>query len=196
MTGSEIVTKFINMVDDELDADYLYQLMNDAKNEIEEQRNWEILKEKVNITATTTPLPSDFNFDTFLTDGSSKYTKISKEEQNIKNYGSYNYYLDIKNDNIVIVNYNDDTLYLYYQIISPDITATTEWVFPSRCHTILSYKMAQIYYASDAGEKGRSWDDRWDIYYNQKLQKMEMWDDKLKIANKMPRKYGKSPMQI
>ena len=44
MLASEMITKFRNMVDDELDADYELQLVNDAMHEVEEMAVWEVLK--------------------------------------------------------------------------------------------------------------------------------------------------------
>lgn len=182
MTGSQIITKFINMVDDELDSDYMYQLMNDAKNEIESERVWEILKDKQSITASETALASDFNFDLLLTDGTTKYSKIKKEESDILDGGAMLYYLDMLNNNLEIINYDSSTLYFYYTIITSDITSTTEWSFPARFHSVLAYKMAQIYYSADAGEKGRAWDDRWKMYYTELMNKLYVWDDRLKLS--------------
>ena len=196
MTGAQIITKFINMVDDELDEDYMYQLMNDAKDEIETDNAWEQTKISTSITASSTALPTRFNVDILLTDGSSKYTKIKKEDQDVRSYDVYTYYLDINGDTIEIINYNSATLILYYTATSADLISTTSWSFPARFHSILPYKMAQLYYASDAGEKSRAWDGRWEKYYTQKWNSMIAWDNRLKSKNRMPLNYGKSPTQI
>lgn len=195
MTGAEIYTKFINMVDDELDTDYTYQLMNDARDEIESQVDWEILKNKTTITSASTSLPTNFVSDILLTDGSSRYIKINKEDSDIYNYNAYSYYLDLANNKLEIINYNSQTLYFYYIKSSTEISSDTEWIFPSRFHSILAYKMAQMYYASDAGEKSRSWDDRWNIYFKTKFDQMLNWDTRLKTLNRRPLRYGQSPTQ-
>lgn len=195
MLGSEIITKFINMVDDELDTTYMYQLLNDAKDELESEREWEILKDEMTISSATTTLPTNFMFDISVVNSTYYYKKIKKQERHYNTY-SYVYYLDLLNNNIVIPNYNSEDLYFFYIVGSSDITESTEWSFPSRFHKILPYKMAELYYSSDAGEKARAWDDRWRAYFEQVKDQMFAWDDKLKSRNSKSVNHGDSPLSI
>ena len=195
MLGSEIIAKFINMVEDELDTTFMYQLLNDAKDEVESMREWELLKDEMTISATTTTLPTNFMFDVALLNSTYNYTKIKKQDRHYTDL-SYAYYLDMLNNNIVVPNYSVEDLYFFYIVSSSDISESTEWAFPSRFHTILAYKMAQMYYAADAGEKARAWDDRWDKYYEDKLAQMELWDDKLKARNGRTLNQGERPLSL
>ena len=82
-----------------------------------------------------------------------------------------------------------DTVVLFYQEYSTDATSGTlnsySWGFPDRFHDIIPYKMAELYYAIDAGEKARAWDDRWSNYYTIRVNQMQLWDAKLKMQAKM-----------
>jgi hypothetical protein len=42
--------------------------------------------------------------------------------------------------------------------------------------------MAQMYFAIDQGEKGRAWDDRWGVYFQQRLARFKDYDASLKLA--------------
>lgn len=197
MTGKEHLTKFINQVDDTLDEDYILELLNDAKDEVEEMALWEILKKSVEFTTTGSTnfetalgsLPSDFAEQVTVYDASDfQYDKIDFQDRYGKRNRAFGYFLDIAGDKIFLSGTNIalTTVTLVYKRFSPDITTLTEWVFPSRFHSILNYKMAELYYPSDAGEKGRSWDDRWSNQFERKLARMGVWDDRLKTVNKTP----------
>lgn len=195
MDGATIVTKFQNMVDDVLDEDFTYQLMNDAKNEIEAERLWAQLKSSQNYTVPSGydydtalgSLPTDFAIDDKIVedDGYTRYDKVAFGDLYEQKTQAYGYYLDMANNNLHLTgeNHAAKTIVLYYGQFSDDITSTTEWVFPSRFHMILPLKMAKLYYPSDAGEKARAWDDRWDDEYNRISKLMFLWDDSLKARN-------------
>ena len=54
--ASVLITKFQNMVDDALDSDYMYQLLNDAKDEVEGMIAWEQMKrETTTLSLLATP---------------------------------------------------------------------------------------------------------------------------------------------
>jgi len=199
MTGLETITKFRNMVDDTLDADYEYQLLNDAKDEIEALEIWEVLKKSQAYSVTsgytyTTALgalPTRFALDLSMVEGTSNlpYEKVSFEDHvNKVNVGN-GYFIDMNAGNIYLSgsNHASKTMTFYYTEYSADLTSSTSWAFPSRFHNLLALKMAQLYYASDAGEKDRSWDDRWSAYFASTLARALIWNDSLKTRNKRSR---------
>jgi hypothetical protein len=198
MTASEIITKFRNMVDDQLDADYELQLVNDAKDEVEAMKDWEVLIKEQSYTITagqsyadSQSLPTRFIQDLRVIENDDlEYTKISFQDRYQKINSTNAYFLDMANNKIGFAGLNLPalTMYLYYTQGSVDMGLSDSWTpFPERFHKIIPYQMAKIYYASDAGEKGRAWDDRWDAYYQTCLSQMTQWDDRLKTKNRRVR---------
>jgi len=191
MTAQEIITKFRVMVDDSLDSDYELELLNDAINEIEGLRDWEILKKETsfkNMTGytDTRDLPSDFYIDSSVFDDSdNKYNKYLINDRYSKINNSDGFFLDLANNKIGLTgtSLNISTIYLNYISKSSDLGINDSWSFPSNFHKILAYQMAELYYPSDAGEKSRAWDDRWNIRFEKLLASMETWDSRLKTIN-------------
>lgn len=199
MTGEQTITKFRNMVDDQLDVDFEYQLLNDAKNEVEEMAIWEYLKRKTTFTGLSTAIPSSFSRILRIAQDNdyTEYQQIPIEQQDFYNDESYTYYLDFENSLIQLTETTSpQTKNVFYTITSTDIAADTEWVFPSRFHRILPIKMAELYYAADAGEKSRAWDDRWAAQFERTLNQMYAWNDSLKIRNRANRRRNNNPTAL
>lgn len=184
------------MVSDSLDVDYMYQLLNDAKDEVEGYIAWEQLKRETSYsvsagysyTSTLGSLPTRFALPVRMVEDTSfsEYQKIDFDDRASKALNSFGYFIDLANSTISLsgTNHSSKTMYFYYTSYSPDITSGTSWTFPERFHGILNKKMAEIFYLSDAGERGRSWDDKWSIQYERDLSGMVAWNDKLKLANR------------
>lgn len=199
MIGSEFIEKFQNMVDDSLDTDFMYQLLNDAKDELEAEREWEQLKYETSYSVTSgysytsalSTLPTRFLLPLEVTESGSNapYDKFDFTDHYGKQFASYGYFIDLAGGNFHLtgVNHGSKTVYFSYTAGSADIDSSGTWAFPSRFHQILPLKMAQLYYAADAGERGRSWDDKWQAQYDYILGRMFVWDDKLKLTNRRPR---------
>jgi len=199
MLASEMITKFQNMVEDELDSDFEYQLLNDAMNEIESSRPWEMLKKKTSFTGTSTTLPTRFLQDVSLVESGSTttYFKIPFEQQDIYTSGGFQFYIDLANDTLHLTDTTvSRTMNLYYTQYSADLTASDTWVFPAWAHKIIPLVMAKLYYAADAGEKARAWDDRWTLYQNQMMDRLETWDDRLKSGSRRQRGVPYNPKGI
>ena len=187
MTGQEVITKFTEMVDDELSDDLMLQLLNDAKDEIESLQIWEQLKAVDSSRTETTAsiaLPTRFALPIKLYVGTETdpYTNVPMEDARFYQNDSRAFYIDLANSVYYLLGTraSSNTIYFYHTKYSADIALATSWAFPSRFHSILPLKMAQLYYAIDAGDKARAWDDRWTKYYNEKLDQMTAWNDLLK----------------
>lgn len=199
MTGAQIITKFGNMVDDTLDSDFMYQLLNDAKDEIEAMLTWEQLKRETtysiaggySFTSVAGVLPSRFALPVRMIEDSSylEYDKFDFDDRHAKANAPYGYFIDLSGGNVHLTgsNHSAKTMYFYYTTYSEDITSGTSWAFPERFHALLPYKMAEMYYPSDAGERSRSWDDKWADELQKGIDRMAMWNDKLKLANRTSR---------
>ena len=202
MTGAEIITKFINMVEDELDTDFMYQLLNDAKDEVESLMIWEWLKKDYTFTrasgdtvstsyALPTPVGGTFYIPISMYDTSYlEYNLIPIEDRLLYQNNNYAFYIDFPSSVMHFTGTcgGTTTMHLFYQMYSDDITSGTSWSFPNKFHSILPLKMAQLYYAADGGEKSMAWDDRWGTYYQNKLDQMTLWDSQLKTRARGTRK--------
>ena len=178
------------------------QLLNDAKNEVEAMRPWEILKYEqsysvpsgYSYSTSLGSLPTNFSLDLRVVenDGYPEYRKVALDDRNNRVNGSSAYFLNLAANTFHISgqNHSSKTVYLYYTKYSDDITPSTSWSFPTTFHNLLPLKMAQLYYASDAGEKSRSWDDRWSLEFSQTLNRAILWDEQLKSRNHLSPRYG------
>lgn len=193
MNGQQIIDKSHNFISDELDTDFELQLANDAMHEIEEEVQPEGLK-KINTSASTTAgqtyttaiaLPTDFFTPSKqIYVGAQPFTQVPFERaiefRNVPN----RFYLDHANAayHLTGTQASVQTISFPYFYATPDITLVTSPVWPSRFHSLIPLRMAQIYYAIDQGEKGRAWDDRWGVYYQQRLNRFKDYDAALKLA--------------
>lgn len=202
MTGTELVAKLTSMVDDGLDADYALQVINDAKDEVEGMAVWEQLKRRQSYSvsagashaAPIGDLPTRFALPVRMAEGGSvaEYDKYDFEDQYARENAAFGYFIDLAGNDVYLTgtNHASKTMHFFYTEYSADIAASTEWPFPERFHSLLAYKAAEIYYASDAGEKARAWDDRWSAQFERGLNRALAWNDKLKLANRAHRNAG------
>src|ERR1019366_5052069 len=198
MTNPQIITQFESLIDDTLDATLELQLANDAKNEIETDLQLEILK-KIDTSNTTISgtnysqaynLPADF----FLPLGPIwagnppqpfPYFPVPFSMKLYYYYTPFRYFIDMANSNFYLCGTQNAALPISIPYISsmPDInsSSSTSVVWPARFHSLIPFRMAQMYFAIDGGAKERAWDDRYGQFYKEKLNKMIDWDAKLKL---------------
>jgi hypothetical protein len=193
MDGQEIIDKSHNFISDELDADFELQLANDAMHEIEEEVQPEGLK-KVSTSASTAvgqtyttaiALPSDFFMPrNNIYVGTQPYTQVPFERAVEFRDVPNRFYIDHANNeyHLTSTQASVQTISFPYIYATPDITVSTSPVWPTRFHALIPLKMAQIYYAIDQGEKARAWDDRWGVYFQQRLARFKDYDASLKLA--------------
>lgn len=202
MTAQEMITKFETMVDDSIDSDLSLQLVNDAKNEIEGSQIWEVLKSldsSQNTTSSPIALPTRFALPIKLTSGSNygPYTLIAFEDQREWRDIPFGFYIDYANSVYYLTGNPtvSETIYFFHTKYTNDLGLSDSWSFPSRFHQLIPLKMAQLYYAIDAGEKSRAWDDRWTVQYNLILAQAQSWDNLLKVrARRTPQSFRSSDL--
>ena len=196
MNGQAIIDKFENHIDDAIDETYALQLANDAKDEIEDELDLEINKRlnssnstSVGQTHTTTAVNlgniTDFGslIDGQIWVGTTLYSQVPFEDrQNYINNAGY-FYVDPYNLTLHLCGTQGSvqTIHVPYHSHTADFTVSTSPRWPSRFHSIIPLKMAQMFYAIDGGDKARAWDDRWGGYYERKLNSMRDWDHKMKL---------------
>lgn len=167
------------LVDDELDEDAEVELANVAKDEIEGEMDWEMLKDVdetqssvVSDTYKTGPktLPANYlhtcNGGNALYIGSDRmpYFQIPFERREEFQNTARRWYLKMKDGTYYVAATGVSGTHRHFYIArSDDITtdSTSLWKFPSRYNPLIAFKMAELFYPTNVGEKVRSWDDRW-----------------------------------
>lgn len=159
MIGSELKTFVESLIDDTIEETLFYSLLNIAKDRLEDEIEWEILKTWDKSVAwnpgdsylTEKNLPS--NFRSMYADGviylgednpyfSVPYKDIYKYRNSANKYS-----IDYKNNKLHIIGAEaiSCSIYIPYLETTADITETTEWSFPSRFHKILGLRVAAYY---------------------------------------------------
>jgi len=162
LTGKDIINKFQNLVDEEVDQDLALDLANTVKDIIEGDRPWRMLIKEDKSQSfdpsddylTAKDLPDDFLMDykVFLGDATedsyTEYYPVPFEERR-RYKDSQAYYIDVANKKIYICGSVDKsyTIYLYYIYETDDLTLKTSPVWPSKFHKIIPYMMAEIWKA-------------------------------------------------
>src|SRR3989304_1130489 len=111
MTAETLKTLFENIIDDQLDTDFTYQLMNIAKQKIELERDWAWLvvedssktRSSGDTCTTMKAPPTDFlrPLDLFV-ETIGPYTPIPFTRRRAYQYQSLVYYLDYKNSQFAL----------------------------------------------------------------------------------------------
>jgi hypothetical protein len=193
MLASEIITKYENFTGDSLDADFTLQLVNDVMHEIEEEVKPEGLK-KMDTSASTVSgqtyttgisLPSDFFIPvTVIYVGTTPYTQVPFEHSVLFRDTPNRFYIDHANAQYRLTGRQNSiqSISFPYYYATPDIDANSSPVWPERFHSLIPLKMAMMYFAIDGGEKPRSWDDRYEAFYERRLNRFKDYDAALKLA--------------
>ena len=196
MTGSNIKSFFELVVHDSLDSVETYQLMNMARVNIEDDRAWEYRKCLDETIAhlssdtylTSHNLPSDFDSILMVYDGTitTPLVEVPFADRNKYQNSANRFFIDYSTNKIYFTGSvsSDQTVHLWYIKNSADISSGTSPVFPVKYHPLIAFKMAEMYYPVDAGERGRTWDDRWGMFYKKLMDQMIDWDSRIK-SNKL-----------
>lgn len=161
MIGSELKTFVESLIDDDIEDTLFYTLLNIAKDQIEDSREWEVLK-KWDLTLTyltgdtyLTPktLPVDFRSmfaegEVYLGENNPYFPVPYKDIYKYNNFARH-YTIDYLNNKLYILGSeaSNCSIYLPYLGTSNDIIATTAWAFPSRFHPLLGLMVAGFYTA-------------------------------------------------
>lgn len=187
MTGTQLITFLHSLIDgDSLDQDTELDLLNNARVNLEDERDWEFLK-KLDETETASTsaksLPSDFSLplNLYVGDDTTPYYQIPFEQKHLFTGNSRSFYIDYANANYYLLNQNNgNTIYFYYFYDPDDITTTTSPVFPTKFHKLLAFDAAKLFYAADQSERNFDWSPTWKFEYNRLKNSMIKWDNRLK----------------
>ena len=195
MTGTQILTLFQSIVDDQsIDDVSALQIMNLAKDVVEEERPWRFLltvdSSKTASTGdtylSTKALPTAFRTDYRMFVGSSfiEYYPILFEERYMRRSEPRRYYLDMASSVFALTGTisASSTIYLYYIKTTDDIAAGTSPVWPSRFHPYLAFKMAEIYSGGiDGDEVNFRMTSAQQRVAREMHDAMVSWDERLKL---------------
>jgi hypothetical protein len=181
MTGQELKTFVETIVDSNIDDEAFLVLLNTAKDKLEGERDWsflQVLDSSQSATSSAIPLPTTIPYSRTLSlyVGSIPYHQIPFEQSKMLANSAQRWYLDLRNSCYYILGNAQGTINHFYIWKTPDLTLATSPVFDSRYHKILAFECAELFYALDGGERGRSWDDKWAIQKRVLKNAMVDWD--------------------
>lgn len=190
MTWDELKVFFNGLVDDSLDDDLAVDLANLAKDEVEGERDYVVLinvdetqssssGDTYNTNAKTIPTGFLKSKKLHIGDDRIPYLEIPFHSRERYKNSARRFYLDLANDKYYIAAKNiSGTHHHFFVKRSVDITtsSTTLWAFPTRYDKLIGFKMAELFFAVDRGEKSRSWDDRWALQHSILKRGLVRWD--------------------
>lgn len=153
MTGSELKTLTENILDGDTIDDVLFlQLINLAKNRLEQERPWMYLR-KLDDTKTASAgngynnaidCPSDWRETWKLYVGEdTQYIQVPFDQQHLYRNSPQHFVVDVANEQYYLLGNisGAQQIYHYYIKTTPDITLSTSPAFP-RFHEILAFEVA------------------------------------------------------
>lgn len=196
MNAQQIIDKFESMVGDSLDPDFTLQLANDAKDEVEQDVSPEGLK-AVDASASTAvgqtyatgiALPADFYLpERRIYVGDTPHYQVPLERA-VEYRGTAGFfYIDNANGTYHLCGTQTavQAITFPYRYATADLVLTptpTSPTWPPKFHSLIPMKMAELYFPIDGGERGRSWDDKWERLYARGLRRFRDYDSRLKLA--------------
>lgn len=197
MTGNEILTTFETFVGDALDPSIELSLANQARTEIETELRLQCSK-KLDTSQTVQSGSTYTTAYTLVADilvpvgpiiyvDETPYTGIPFEQREIyKDRGEFWYVnLNAGTFHLCGTPQAGETITFPYITKGTDIAAdgSTVLKYPSGLHIIVPMHMARIWFAIDAGEKGRSWLPEWEAFYQRTKNAIIDWDHQWKLAS-------------
>lgn len=191
MNGEQIKDFFERLIDDSVSNDLALDLMNTAKDEIETERDWEMLK-KLDSSNTTTvgnthtdgiSLPDDFFTPTGIWVGDDEYFPVRFEEQRKWKDIGRRYYIDHFNSTLHLCGTRAEskTIYIFYIHFTDDLTLETSPIWP-KLHKRIPYKMAELYLAGvDSDDVSRMMSPEHAKQAKLLEWRMKSWDARLKL---------------
>ena len=197
-TPAQLKTFFENLIDDTIDTDFFYNLLNKANDELIQERDWELFKSP-NTTystavgdtyLTTHALPTDFFTPRrYIYVGNLRYAPIPFEKRILYKDSARKYYIDHANAVFAICGTQGSVqtiTFLYNkiptEITSADSASSTIIKWPSLFRTILAFKMADIIEAGvDADDIAFRMSEKQRAEYARLKKGLESWDARLKL---------------
>lgn len=195
MTGEELKTMAEELIDDTINGTLFYQLLNIAKTNLEEKKDWEYLKnyDSSNSVSSATTYLSMFELPTrfrsvaklYLGDDADEaFQGIQFEERHKYQDAGCKYYIDYGNNQLALTgSFNGSkTIHLFYLRYTEDIESDTEPIFPDRFHPILAFLVSGYYTSGvDADDIYARMSPAHRFAAKELAESMNMWDHKIKM---------------
>jgi hypothetical protein len=195
MTGAELKTFAESILDgDSIDSTFFYQLLNVAKNRLEDSRPWMYLR-ALDSTQTAT---TGNNYDTALSLPTAwrrtwklyvgedlQYFPVPFDQQHLYRYHGRRFVVDVANSTFYLLGNvgSADTIYHYYIKTTDDIESGTSWTAPSRFHALLGFEVAgYIQMGVDADDIFARMSPENKMQAQLVRRSMEDWDTNLQLA--------------
>lgn len=175
------------ILDDSVDETLFYQLLNVAKNNVEDARPWMFLRtldsSKTAVANTPIALPTSWRRTYKLSVGYDDiYTQVPFDEQHLYRNSSNRYVVDVASSTYTLLGTigRTDTVYNYYIKSTADIAAGTSPVWPDRFHPILAYEVAgYVMMGVDADDTFARMSPENKVASQALKNSMEAWDSQL-----------------
>jgi hypothetical protein len=192
MTGSALKTFVDSLTNDSVGETWFYNALNLAKDSIEGERDWEFVK-KLDTTKThpagttstaTYALPTDFGRPLRVSVGtdSTYRSLVGLENSRVLRDESGAYFIDWAGETYSFTGTEGTggTVYMLYARATPDISSSTEPVWPDRFHRILGYDVAKQWFYQNAGEREFNWSTEMASEAQALKNAMIVWDERIK----------------
>ena len=189
MTGEAIRTMAETILEDSVDEVLFYQLVNVAKNNVEDARPWMFLRtldsSKTAVANTPIALPTSWRRTYKLMVGTDMvYTQVPFDEQHLYRNTSGRYLVDVASSTYTLLGTigRSDTVYNYYIKSTADIASGTSLVWPDRFHPILAYEVAgYVMMGVDADDVFARMSPENKVAAQTLRNSMEAWDSRLQM---------------
>lgn len=198
MTGTELVTQFETLVEDDTTSSTQVLIwLNAAYDMINLKRPWNYTK-KTDTTKTVAAataayaLPSDFQYPlgrVWLRDSNLNYTPlnmVSFEDRFNHVTDPLAVYIDVINSQLTFVttpaagsSLVGQTIVLPYAYAPTQIAGGTSPVFVRGAHMLLAYEAAKLFWYNDQSEKDRAWNREMQSEFNRLYEVLETWDARM-----------------
>ena len=191
MNGAELKTMCESILDDTVDDVLFYQLLNVAKNTVEDERPWMYLRALDSTKSSTTgtnlvlDLPDSWRRTYKLLVGpDTLFIQVPFDEQHLYRFSSNRFFIDVANEQYKLLGSlgSADTIYHYYIKATDDIEATTSPTMPSRFHALLAFVVAgYVMMGTDADDIYARMSPENKIMAQTVKVSMQSWDMQLQI---------------
>jgi hypothetical protein len=197
MTNQEIITTFREFVGDALDTSVEFSLANQARMEIDLElkpqcslkldTSQSTVAGQTHATAKTLHADALVPASTIIYVGETPYTGVPfAHKERYKNRANF-WWVDLFNSQFYLsgTQGSAQTITFPYITKGTDIADNSDTVlkYPSGLQIIVPMHMARIWFAIDAGEKGRSWLPEWEAFYQRTKRALISWDQQWKLAS-------------
>lgn len=190
MTGTQIKQMAENILDgDTIDEVFFYNVLNSAKDQIEDSRPWMFLRKldtgTTAVAGSALSLPTDWRMTWKLYVGQDQqYIQVPFDQLHLYRNETHRFVVDVASGTYTILGTvgGSNTVYHYYLKTTDDVTSDTSPVWPARFHPILAYYVAgYVQMGVDSDDLFARMAPENKVQAQSLLSSMERWDSNLQM---------------